>query len=81
MDADGSNLVQLTDNSNQDLTPTWSPDGQQIVFHRNAPTNQLFTMNAALNADGTLPTATQVTFPPGTNLLAHWGQLRVKLHA
>ncbi len=80
MDADGSNLVQLTNNNVQDLTVTWSPDGQQIVFHE-TPVNQLFTMNAALNADGTLPTPSQLTFPPGINLLAHWGELSVKVHA
>jgi hypothetical protein len=34
-------------------------------------------MHPALNADGTLPTATQLTFPSGLNLLANWGQLRV----
>jgi TolB protein len=82
MKADGSNLVQLTDNNVfQDLTPTWSPDGQRIVFHRNDPTNQLWTMNPTLNPDGTLPTVTQVTSPPGTNLLANWGELRVKVDA
>jgi dipeptidyl aminopeptidase/acylaminoacyl peptidase len=78
MDADGSNLVQLTSNNVQDLTVTWSPDGQQIVFHQ-TPLNQMFTMNAALNADGSLPSPTQLTFPPGINLLANWGELRVKL--
>jgi TolB protein len=80
MDADGSNLVRLTNNSVQDLTVTWSPDGQRIVFHR-TPLAQMFTMNSALNDDGTLPTATQITFPPGTNLLPHWGELRVKVGA
>jgi TolB protein len=80
MDADGSHLVRLTNNSVQDLTPTWSPDGQQIVFHR-TPLGQIFTMNATLNEDGSFPTATQVTFPPGTNLLAHWGELRIKVDA
>jgi hypothetical protein len=34
-------------------------------------------MNPMLNPDGTLPTATQLTFPPGLNLLANWGQLRL----
>jgi TolB protein len=81
MNADGSGLVQLTDNAVPDLSAAWSPDGQQIVFARpsvtGAPDNQLFTMQPALNADGTLPTATQLTFPPGVNLLANWGELRV----
>jgi TolB protein len=79
MNADGTGLVRLTDNAVPDLTATWSPDGQQIVFHRRVagPGLQLFAMHPALNPDGTLPTATQLSFPPGLNLLANWGQLRV----
>ena len=30
--ADGSDQRQLTDNSGQDFFPSWSPDGQTIVF-------------------------------------------------
>src|SRR5262249_18585651 len=79
INADGSGRVQLTDNSVVDLTPTWSPDGQQILFHRGPPPQQLFVMNATLNADGTLPTATQLTSSDqGWNNLANWGELRVK---
>jgi TolB protein len=74
MSADGSNQAQLTNNSVQDLTPTWSPDGQQLVFHSQvAGRNQLFVMNA----DGT--EVTQITNTPGVNLLANWGELRVKV--
>jgi TolB protein len=73
MNADGTGLVQLTDNAVPDLTATWSPDGQQIVFHRQVPAQglQQFTMNA----DGS--GVQQLTFPPGINLLANWGELRV----
>jgi TolB protein len=57
------------------LTPTWSPDGQKIVFHRpGVGQNQLFVMNA----DGT--GMTQITNPPGVNIIANWGELRVHVH-
>lgn len=76
INADGTGFVQLTHepDSISDLTATWSPDGQQILFHRRVPPDgqQLFVMNA----DGTQQT--QLTFPPGINNLAHWGELRVK---
>ena len=70
MNADGSGQVQLTDNSVGDLTATFSPDGEKILFHQ-TPANQLWTMNA----DGSA--LTQLTNPPGLNLLANWGVLRV----
>ncbi|SCL35186.1 WD40-like Beta Propeller Repeat [Micromonospora rhizosphaerae] len=72
--ADGSGLVQLTDNSVPDLTATWSADGQQIVFHRLVVGQglQLFVMTP----DGT--GQTQLSFPPGINLFANWGELRVR---
>jgi Tol biopolymer transport system component len=74
MSADGSNQVQLTSNSVQDLTPTWSPDGQQLVFQSQAGGRfQLFVMEA----DGTA--VTQITDTPGLNLIANWGELRVKV--
>jgi TolB protein len=81
MNADGSDVQQLTNEGDavSDLTATWSPDGQQILYHRRGavtpayptPGQQLFVMNA----DGT--NQTQLTFPPGVNNLAHWGELRV----
>jgi TolB protein len=80
MNADGGDLVQLTNNTVGDLTATWSPDGEQIVFHRPPGVGQLlqlFVMKAELNADGTYPSATQLTFPPGANLFANWGEVRV----
>ena len=75
MNADGSGVQQLTSSPVSELSPTFSPDGQQIMFNIGA--NQLFTINAHLNPDGTRPTATQLTFPPGLNAYPHWGLLRV----
>jgi TolB protein len=91
MNADGTGLQQLTDSAVSEVTPTFSPDGQQIVFANTigAPgsgNQQVFIMNSTLNADGSLPVATQVTFgtrttPDGLNTAPHWGELRVKVDA
>jgi TolB protein len=78
MDADGSNLVQLTNNNVQDLTVTWSPDGQQIVFHQ-TPLNQMFIMTQNPDGTWTAPAQVEAPFPPGFNLVANWGELRVKV--
>ena len=45
MDVANSQIRQLTLNNISELTPTWSPDGQLIVFHR-VPSNQLWVMRA-----------------------------------
>jgi TolB protein len=72
MNADGSDRRQLTDNAVLDATATFSPDGQQIVFQRPvAGQLQLWLMNA----DGS--GQTQLTNPPGLNLFANWGMVRV----
>lgn len=73
MNADGTGLVQLTDNNVPDLTASWSPDGKRIVFHRRMGGRgqfQLFSMNA----DGT--GEVQVTFAHGLNGYANWGEVR-----
>jgi TolB protein len=74
MDANGANLVRLTLNNALDAAPSWSPDGHRILFHRNVSGqgSQLWVMNV----DGT--DQTQLTFPPGMNLLAAWGVVRAK---
>lgn len=52
---DGTDLRRLTSDPYQDLIPRYSPDGQQIVFHRTKNVSGLFE-GASLhivNADGT----------------------------
>jgi TolB protein len=79
MDADGSNRVQLTDNTVADLSANWSPDGEQLVFHRPvAGPFQLFVINSTLNPNGTRPAPVRVTSPPGLNGFPDWGFVRTK---
>jgi TolB protein len=74
--------TQLTDNAVFDGTPTFSPDGKQIVFGRNvAPANQqLYIMNADGTQQAQMTFGTRAT-PDGLNTLPHWGELRVKVDA
>ena len=73
MNADGTAFVQLTDNAVFDGGPSFSPDGQKILFIRTVPgqAQELFSMNA----DGT--NEMQLTNTPGFNTLARWGVLRI----
>ena len=74
MNADGSGQVQLTSNTVNELTPSWSPEGQQIAFHRLVSGRfQIWLMNA----DGT--GLAQLTNTVGINAFANWGELRVHI--
>jgi len=76
MNADGTNFVQLTDNAVFEGTPTFSPDGQKIVWGRDVGAGQgqeLFLMNA----DGT--NQMQLTDTVGVNVFPNWGELRVRI--
>jgi Tol biopolymer transport system component len=50
MNANGSNVIRLTNNIEQDADPSWSPDGSKIAFSTSRDGNfEVYSMNA----DGT----------------------------
>ena len=73
MNPDGSGLVQVTNNTVQELSIRWSVDGQKFFFNRPVPVrNQLFS----INVDGT--GLTQLTNTLGVNFFPTPGWLRVR---
>ena len=67
MNADGSNVVRLTDNTALDLSPAWSPDGQQIVFVSDRDgDSEIYVMDA----DGSNPV--RLTTSPGIDQDPIW---------
>ena len=49
MDSDGNNQIRLTHHPEMDINPTWSPNGQQIVFHslrHGGGTPEIYVMDA-----------------------------------
>src|SRR6185503_1075084 len=72
MNADGTDVRRLTNNAVPELSPSWSPDGRQIVFHRAIGGRGRFQL-FLINADGT--GERQLTSPPGFNSFAHWSAI------
>ncbi len=75
IDADGTNLTQLTTDSADDIDACWSPDGKKIAFS----SNREGTLGVAKNFDiwvidlegvGT----TQLTFNPGNDGAPFWSK-------
>jgi TolB protein len=73
MDADGSNIENLTEYPGEDRHPCWSPDGRHIIFHRKDPgvPPHLWVMKA----DGSDPV--QITEDFG-NTFPAWGPGRIE---
>ena len=53
MNADGTNVVQLSDNTAFDVQPAWSPDGTRMAFASNRAGNGIINDVYVMNADGT----------------------------
>ena len=69
VDADGSNLVQLTKTTPQESNPFWSPDGTKIYFTRCGEADCTSQDVWVMDADGS--NATQVT-TSGGDFLGDW---------
>ena len=58
MNADGTGLKKLTDNSAVDAAPSWSPDGGKIVFTSDrSGAFELYRMNSDGSQQQMIPTA------------------------
>lgn len=67
VNADGSDLVYLTDDSANNLSPVWSPDGTQMAFTSERDGNaEIYIMNM----DGSHPT--RLTNDPATDFQPIW---------
>jgi len=69
MNADGTNVRQLTHNTLRDEGPAWSPDGKQLAFSRGD--HDLALDIWTMNADGA--NARQHTTYPGRDESPDWG--------
>jgi TolB protein len=89
-DGDGTAYTRVTWNSVLDATASWSPDGGQIVLHRNPPPLQLWLVKSdSVCANGTCECSdkyangkcdTQLTNTPGAmNAFPRWGLLRTRV--
>jgi len=69
MNADGSDVVQLTDSGGKNRAPAWSPDGKKIAFMSNRANSGLWNI-FVMNADGT--DVTNLTDKHANNITPNW---------
>jgi Tol biopolymer transport system component len=68
LNADGSGVARLTNNSAEDRSPSWSPDGTRITFDSDRDGNrEIYVMNA----DGS--GQTNLTNSPTRDAFPSWG--------
>lgn len=65
MNADGSNVIQLTNNDVTDYEPAWSPDGQRIAYTNWDGDYDIWVMNA--DGSGKMPLTANATEGPVYN--------------
>jgi len=65
MNADGTGVEQLTENTDLDISPVWSPDGSKLIFMTNRDTDfEIYS----INADGTGSAENISNFPDANEL-------------
>ena len=76
VNADGTDLVRLTDDAATDLRPAWSPSGNSIAFAKhpagrlNASSGEIVVMDVVTRATRVLTTGTEPTWSPDGARLA-----------
>jgi Tol biopolymer transport system component len=69
MNPDGSGVQQVTNDADDEYSPTWSPDGRRLAFlSARTGVQQLYVVDIATGAER------QVTFDPGTHNSPRWSQ-------
>src|SRR5690606_21987057 len=69
MDADGSNVVRLTNDAAADTANDWSPDDTQLLIQSNRSGS---TRLWIINADGSNPTCITCSMDGGGHYNASW---------
>lgn len=75
VEANGSNLVNLTSSAAEEMGATWSPDGTQIMFIRSMPELGLWVMDADGSNDNLLPASdlgSDLHWSPDGSRIVYW---------